>query len=105
MRKINFLPEQKLLNRIKSNDRTVLGELFVRYEKLVASYISKRSGDQSDAEDMLQEAIIVVWQKACSGKFELKSKSSHLTIETRYFRVYPYAVHRYDQLFLFWMRE
>jgi len=76
MRKINFFPEQKLLNRIKSNDRTVLGELFVRYEKLVASYVSKHGGDQLDAEDMLQEAIIVVWQKVCSGKFELTSKLS-----------------------------
>ena len=76
MRKINFFPEQKLLNRIKSNDRTVLGELFVRYEKLVASYVSKHGGDQSDTEDMLQEAIIVVWQKVCSGKFELRSKLS-----------------------------
>ncbi len=76
MRKISFFPEQQLLNRIKSNDRTVLGELFVRYEKLVASYVSKRGGDPSDAEDMLQEAIIVVWQKVCSGKFELRSKLS-----------------------------
>ncbi len=76
MKKINFFPEQKLLNRIKGNDRTVLGELFVRYKKLVASYISKHGGDHSDAEDMLQEAIIVVWQKVCSGKFELTSKLS-----------------------------
>lgn len=76
MRKINFFPEQKLINRIKSNDRTVLSELFVRYEKLVSGYVSSRGGDTADAEDMLQEAIIVLWQKVCSGKFELTSKLS-----------------------------
>jgi RNA polymerase sigma factor (sigma-70 family) len=74
MRKISFFPEKEFVNRIKSNDRTVLGELFVRYKKLVFSYVQSQGGDAADAEDMLQEAIIVLWQKVCSGNFELTSK-------------------------------
>lgn len=74
MRKITFFPEKELLNRIQSNDRTVLGELFVRYERLVSSYVTSHGGDEADAEDMLQEAIIVLWQKVCAGNFELTSK-------------------------------
>ncbi|MFQ5866081.1 MAG: RNA polymerase sigma factor [bacterium] len=74
MAKISFFPEKEFINRIKSNDRTVLGELLVRYKKMVFAYIKSRGGDDTDAEDMLQEAIIVLWQKVCSGQFELTSK-------------------------------
>ncbi|MFQ5676168.1 MAG: RNA polymerase sigma factor [bacterium] len=48
----------------------------MRYKKLVASYVAANGGNLSDAEDLLQEAIIVLWQNVCSGKFELKSKLS-----------------------------
>lgn len=74
MGKFGFFPEREFINRIRSNDRTVLGELFVRYKKLVFSYIKTHGGADADAEDMLQEAIIVLWQKVCSGRFELTSK-------------------------------
>ena len=76
MLKIKFFPEQQFINRIKSNDRAVLGELFGRYKKLVFGYVTSHGGDIADADDMLQEAIIVLWQKVCSGNFELSSKLS-----------------------------
>ncbi len=76
MLKIKLFPEQQFINRIKSNDRYVLGELFVRYKKLIFSYITSHGGNESDAEDILQEAIIVLWQKVNSGNFELTSKLS-----------------------------
>ncbi len=74
MGKITFFPEKRFVNRIKSNDRTVLAELFVRYKEMVLSYITSHGGDDADAEDMLQESIIVLWQNVCSGRFELTSK-------------------------------
>jgi len=74
MLKLNFFPEQQFINRIKSNDQTVLGELFIRFKKPVFSYIRSNGGSEADAEDMLQEAIIVLWQNVCGGKFELRSK-------------------------------
>lgn len=76
MLKIDFFPEQQFINRIKSNDRAVLGELYVRYQKMVLGYVTANGGDAVDAEDMLQEAIIALWQNVCSGNFELKSKLS-----------------------------
>lgn len=74
MGKITFFPEKRFVNRIKSNDRTVLAELFVRYKEMVLSYITSHGGDDADAEDMLQESIIVLWQNVCSGRFELTAK-------------------------------
>lgn len=73
---INLFPEKQIIERIVANDRAVLGELFVRYEQMVLRYLQSHGGSKTDAEDMLQEALIVVWQKSCSGDFELTSKLS-----------------------------
>jgi RNA polymerase sigma factor (sigma-70 family) len=66
--------EQQLIERIRINDRAVLGEIFVRYEKMFYSYIQKHGGNEADAEDILQEAIIVLWQNVNTGKFTLTSR-------------------------------
>ena len=59
---------------MQENDRTVLGEIYVKYEKQVINYIKSHGGDDFDAEDMLQESIIVLWQNVNNGKFDLSSK-------------------------------
>ncbi len=41
---------------------------------MVVKYVCGNGGDASDADDMLQEAIVVLWQNVCSGRFQLSSK-------------------------------
>jgi len=76
MIKIFFPPDQQYIERIKQNDRSVLGEIFLQYEKMISSYVKSNGGDENDAEEVLQESIIVLWQKVCSGKFQLTSRLS-----------------------------
>jgi RNA polymerase sigma factor (sigma-70 family) len=76
MQKLNFFYEKEILKRIRSNDRTILGELFLRYKKPIFDYIQSHGGNIKDAEDMLQEAIIVFWQNAIKAEFKLTSKVS-----------------------------
>ena len=71
---LELFPDRQLINRIKANDRSVLGELYVRFEKLIFGYVTQHGGSDDDAEDMLQEAIVVLWQNVCSGRFEQKAK-------------------------------
>ncbi|MCK5034114.1 MAG: sigma-70 family RNA polymerase sigma factor [Calditrichia bacterium] len=74
MLKVNYFSDRQFILRIKENDRSVLGEIYVKYEKQVINYIKSHGGDNFDAEDMLQEAIIVLWQNVNNGKFDLSSK-------------------------------
>ncbi|MFQ5583450.1 MAG: RNA polymerase sigma factor, partial [Calditrichia bacterium] len=76
MLKIKFFRDREILERIRQNDRSVLGELFAGYRRMVFGYITSNGGSRSDAEDMLQEAIIVLWQNVSSGNFELTAKLS-----------------------------
>ena len=66
--------DRDLIQRIKANDRTVLGELFQKYQRMISGYILKNGGDQNDAEDIIQETVIVLWQK-------VNSDSLHLTVK------------------------
>lgn len=75
-----FLSDKEIIKRISSNDRSILGELFVMYEKAVGSYIKKNGGSSADADDMLQEAIIALWQNVNSGRYQATAKLSTYVI-------------------------
>lgn len=76
MLKLNLVSDRRLIERIEKNDRAVLGDLFVKYEKLIYSQIQSHGGSLDDAKDILQECIIVLWQNVTKGNFELRSKLS-----------------------------
>ena len=76
MLKFNFSRETEILQRIRNNDRLILGELFNRYRRMVQSYIGNNGGSSADAEDILQEAIIVLWQNSAKKDFELTARVS-----------------------------
>jgi RNA polymerase sigma factor (sigma-70 family) len=76
MLRLNPVSDKDLVERIKINDRSVLGDLFMKFEKVVFKHIQTHGGSLDDAKDMLQESIIVLWQNVSAGRFELKSKLS-----------------------------
>jgi len=71
-----FLSDRIVLQRIKERDQRILGELYLRYEKMINNYILRNGGSNEDAQDMLQESIIVLWEKGKSKDFNLSSKLS-----------------------------
>jgi len=71
-----FLSDKEIIKRIKNNDRTILGDLFITNEGAIASYIKRNGGNDNDVQDLLQEAIIVLWQNINADKFELSAKIS-----------------------------
>jgi RNA polymerase sigma factor (sigma-70 family) len=71
-----FLSDKEIVRRVKANDRSILGDLYVTNERMIAGYIKNHGGGKSDIQDLLQEAIIVLWQNINAGRFEVKSKIS-----------------------------
>ena len=74
MLKFSNAVDREFIQRIKTNDRTVLGELFLKYERMISGYVLKNGGDNNDAEDIIQETIIVLWQKINSDSLQLTVK-------------------------------
>ena len=61
---------------MRRGDEEALVILFDANRRAVASYVRNNSGTSDDAEDMLQEALIVLWEKVRSGTFRYDAKLS-----------------------------
>ncbi|HEY0679493.1 MAG TPA: sigma-70 family RNA polymerase sigma factor [Chitinophagaceae bacterium] len=78
------LNEQALLQGLAANDRQSIETLYRQHYKMVQSLIINNQGTTDDARDVFQEAMIILYEKARSGSFEL-----HCQIKT-----YLYSVSR-----------
>ncbi len=76
--------EQALLRGLAANDRKSIETIYRSHYSMVQTLIINNNGTSDDARDIFQEAIIVLYEKAKSGSFEL-----HAQLKT-----YIYAVCR-----------
>ncbi len=63
--------EQKLLEGLALNDRKAIETIYKQHYNMVQSLILSNSGNPDDARDIFQEAMIVLFEKAKTGTFEL----------------------------------
>lgn len=68
--------DARLLDMIRRGDERALVMLHEANRKMVASYIARNNGTHDDYEDLLQEALVVLWERVRSGRFEYASKLS-----------------------------
>ncbi len=68
--------EQLLLQRLQKGDQEVLVELYRANFAMVKNHVAKNNGVVEDAEDLLQDALVVLWQNCRKPGFELTSKIS-----------------------------
>jgi RNA polymerase sigma factor (sigma-70 family) len=76
--------EQALLKGLAANERKSIETIYRVHYSMIQTLIINNSGTSDDARDIFQEAIIVLYEKARSGSFEL-----HAQLKT-----YIYAVCR-----------
>jgi RNA polymerase sigma factor (sigma-70 family) len=63
--------EQQLLEGLALNDRKAIETIYKQHYNMVQALILNNSGYPDDARDVFQEAMIVLYEKAKSGSFEL----------------------------------
>lgn len=66
--------EQKLLEGLAHNDRKAIETIYKEHYNMVQSLIISNNGYPDDARDIFQEAMIILYEKARSGSFELNSQ-------------------------------
>ena len=74
--------DDRILALIRNGEEDGLLRLYRQNRKMVVSYISKNSGTRDDAEDMLQEALVILWERVRSGKYEHTAKLSTFIFAT-----------------------
>jgi RNA polymerase sigma factor (sigma-70 family) len=68
--------DAKILDLMRQNNEAALVELFEANQRMVVSFVTANRGTQDDAEDLLQEAVVVVWQRVRAGTYEHTAKLS-----------------------------
>lgn len=76
------VPDNPLLSRLKSDDNTAFGVLYEHCFPAIAAYIINNCGKTEDAEDIFQEALIVLRDKIRQPGFLLTA-----TIKTYLFSI------------------
>jgi len=71
-----FNEDSKLLDALRNGDNHALVELFHKNRRPIASLVLRSQGTMDDVEDVLQEALIVLWERINNGSFEYKAKLS-----------------------------
>ena len=65
-----------IIDRIREGDEEALVVLFESNRRPILSFVSSNSGSRDDADDLLQESLVILWERVRSGRFEQKSRLS-----------------------------
>lgn len=82
---------EELLRGILRNNSTILRHIYKSYYHKINAFVTRNSGDESDANDIFQEAIIVIYRKL---------KADNLILDNCTFETYLYSVCR-----LLWLKH
>lgn len=70
------MKDQEIFERICQGEEKALEFLYKKYYRMMTKLVITNSGTEQEAKDIYQEALVVFWQKAVSGKLVLTSKIS-----------------------------
>lgn len=68
--------DARILDLIRKGDEEALVTLYDSNRKPIVAYVSRNSGTSDDAEDLLQESLVILWERVRSGKFEHRAQLS-----------------------------
>lgn len=68
--------EKEIFERIQKGDEKALEYIYQKYYRMMTKLVITNSGTEEEARDIYQDALVVFWQKARSGKLVLTSKIS-----------------------------
>ena len=71
-----FQNDQQLINAIRDGDDSALAYLYDKNIRMIMKYILQNNGTESDATEILQDALVVLWEKILKKDFVLTSKLS-----------------------------
>ena len=66
--------ERQLLLRIADGDRDAFRELYLRYHRRLARFLTRHTHRREDAEEIINDTLWIVWQRA--GDFRGASRAS-----------------------------
>ena len=67
----NTHPDQIYIDALADNDSAIIRSIYKKFVPKVVSYIRNNSGDNDQAQDVVQEVMIVLFNQAKAKKLQL----------------------------------
>ena len=74
--------DARILDMIRRGEEQALVTLYEANRNMVAAFIARNNGTHDDYEDLLQEALVILWERVRSGRYEHASKISTFIFAT-----------------------
>jgi len=71
-----LLSDERIVEMIRKGDDQALSWLYNRNLHLISQYIKANHGNDHDASELLQDALVILWERIRRGEFLLESKLS-----------------------------
>lgn len=68
--------DSRLLEMMLRGEEEALALLYHQNRKAVFALVLRNSGNEEDAEDVLQESVVILWERVVNGRFEQQAKLS-----------------------------
>ncbi len=66
--------DARILDRLRKGDEAALVDLYRENRRSVRALVTRNSGTEDDADDMLQEALVTLWERVRAGRFTYSAK-------------------------------
>ena len=71
MKKSKIHPDQKYIDGIAANDSAIIRSIYKNFVPKVVFYVMNNSGDKDQAEDVVQEIMILLFNQAKANALQL----------------------------------
>ena len=71
-----LISDDQIIKSIRQGDDSVLSYLYEKNLRMIMKYTLQNNGTENDATIILQDALVIFWEKARGEDFTLKSKIS-----------------------------
>jgi RNA polymerase sigma factor (sigma-70 family) len=65
--------DYKFIEGLMQNDYKIIEEIYSKYSKAIVKLVCQNNGTKDDAKDVIQESLIIIYQKAKKENFVLTS--------------------------------
>ncbi len=65
------ISEEEVIRALKNNDHGFISKLYEIHLPVISRYVSYNNGEDEDAKDLIQQALLIVYQKVRANEFEL----------------------------------
>ena len=74
--------DAKILQQLQQGDEEALVTLYEANRHMIGDFLSRNNGTEDDTDDMLQEALVILWERVRSGRFDHRAQLSTFIFAT-----------------------